>query len=62
MFRPEPLDLVLILLAAALLFGGSRLPETARAVGKAIHEFRQAVSAKEEQPAKEDHVEEVKQV
>ncbi|MBM3134387.1 MAG: twin-arginine translocase TatA/TatE family subunit [Chloroflexi bacterium] len=29
MFRPEPLDLVLILLVATLLFGANCLPETA---------------------------------
>ncbi len=48
MFRPEPLDIVLILLVALLLFGGNRLPESARAMGQAIREFRDAVSGKEE--------------
>jgi sec-independent protein translocase protein TatA len=40
MFRPEPLDLVLIALAAILLFGANRLPEVARSIGSAIREFR----------------------
>ncbi len=47
MFRPEPLDLVLIVIAAMLLFGANRLPEAARAVGKALREFRDAVSGKD---------------
>ena len=48
MFRPEPLDLVLILIAALLLFGANRLPETARALGKGIREFRDAIAGKDE--------------
>ena len=47
MFRPEPWDFVAILLIALLLFGGNRIPETARAIGKAIHEFRNAVTEKD---------------
>jgi sec-independent protein translocase protein TatA len=46
MFRPEPWDLVLILLIAIVLFGGNRIPETVRAIGKAIREFRSAVTEK----------------
>ncbi len=30
MLRPEPLDIVIILFVAMLLFGANRLPETAR--------------------------------
>jgi len=48
MFRPEPLDIVLILIVALLLFGANRLPETARALGKAIREFRDGVTGKDE--------------
>ena len=49
MLRPEPLDIVIILFVAFLLFGGiNRLPETTRALGKAIREFRLAVSGKDE--------------
>ncbi len=53
MFRPEPLDLVIILVVAFLLFGANRLPETARALGKGIREFRDAVSGKEESKSTE---------
>lgn len=48
MFRPEPLDLVIIMIIGLLLFGANRLPETARAIGKAMREFRDAVSGKDE--------------
>ena len=53
MFRPEPLDLVLILLVGALLFGANRLPEVARAMGKAIREFRDAQAGKEDKPVED---------
>jgi sec-independent protein translocase protein TatA len=48
MFRPEPLDLVLIALAAMLIFGANRLPEVARAMGKAIRGFKDGLAGKEE--------------
>ncbi len=47
MLRPEPLDIVLIILVALLFFGANRLPETARALGKGIREFRDAVTGRE---------------
>lgn len=43
MFRPEPLDLLLIAIVAILIFGANRLPEVARSVGAAIREFRNAI-------------------
>lgn len=54
MFRPEPLDLVLIAIVAMLLFGANRLPEVARAMGKAIREFRLAVTEKDDPGSKEE--------
>jgi sec-independent protein translocase protein TatA len=38
-FRIEPLDIVLILIVALLIFGPSRLPEIGRGIGKALNEF-----------------------
>ncbi len=57
MLRPEPLDIVIILFVAFLLFGGiNRLPEATRAMGKAIREFRVALAEKDDEPAaKEKH-------
>ncbi len=58
MFRPEPLDIVLIVIAALLLFGSKRLPETARAIASSIREFKSALAEKsdkaEEEPADKD--------
>ncbi len=52
MFRPEPLDLVIVLIVALLIFGPQRLPELSRSMGKAIREFREAVAS---QTGQEEH-------
>ncbi len=39
-FRIEPTDILLILVAALLIFGPTKLPELGRGLGKAITEFR----------------------
>ncbi len=45
--RIEPGDIVIILFVAFLFFGGiSRLPETTRAIGKAVREFRMGIAGK----------------
>ncbi|MBI5032117.1 MAG: twin-arginine translocase TatA/TatE family subunit [Chloroflexi bacterium] len=53
--RPEPLDLVLILIVALLIFGANRLPEMARAMGQAIRKFRDAVTGKDNEPPAENN-------
>jgi len=40
MFRPGIGELVVILLIILLLFGASRLPQIARALGRSIKEFK----------------------
>ncbi|MFH1593835.1 MAG: twin-arginine translocase TatA/TatE family subunit [Candidatus Omnitrophota bacterium] len=42
MFKFGMGELVIILLIVLLLFGASRLPEIARALGKSIKEFKKA--------------------
>lgn len=42
-------ELLLILFAILLLFGGQRLPELARGLGKSIREFKKASSGIEEE-------------
>ena len=46
---PGPLELVLILVIVAMLFGVGKLPEVFGAVGKGIREFRKE-SSKDEEP------------
>ncbi len=45
-FRPEPLDIILILIVAILLFGANRIPEVARGLGRGIREFRNGLTGK----------------
>lgn len=52
MFRPEPLDIVLIALAAILILGANRLPEVARSFGKAIRGFKEGLAGKDEEEKK----------
>ncbi len=39
-FNFEPLDIIIIMVVAIILFGPSRLPEIGHGLGKAIGEFR----------------------
>ena len=40
MFGIQPIHIIIIIIVAFLLFGGSKLPELGRSAGKAISEFR----------------------
>lgn len=44
---PGPMELVIILVIVAMLFGVGRLPEVFGAVGKGIREFRRETTAAE---------------
>lgn len=48
-------ELIVILFVVLLLFGGKKLPELARNLGKGLHEFKKASQGiLEENPKKED--------
>jgi len=42
LFNIGPMELILILILALIIFGPGKLPEVARGFGKAISEFRRA--------------------
>jgi sec-independent protein translocase protein TatA len=42
-----PLELVVVLIIALVIFGPKRLPELGRSMGKGIREFRSSVSGKD---------------
>ena len=53
-----PQELLVILVLVLLLFGGKKLPELARGLGKGIREFRKASSSIEEEMKLEEKTEE----
>jgi sec-independent protein translocase protein TatA len=46
---PGPLELLVILAIALIVLGPSRLPETARAIGKGMREMRDALSGNDDE-------------
>lgn len=44
-FIPGPMELVIILIIVAMLFGVGRLPEVFGAVGRGLREFRQEMAS-----------------
>ena len=45
-----PMELILVLGVALMLFGAKRLPELGQSLGKGIREFKRSVSSEEPQP------------
>lgn len=48
MLRPEPTDILLIVLVALFLFGPKRIPEIARSLGDTIRAFREGLAERGE--------------
>ena len=46
----SPTDIVVIVIVAALLFGGKKIPELAKGLGDGIRNFKGAIKPSEEQP------------
>jgi sec-independent protein translocase protein TatA len=52
-----PLELIVVLIIALVIFGPKRLPQVGRSVGKGIRELRSSVKFDEEESAKPAEVE-----
>lgn len=50
--RLGPMELVIILLIVVLLFGGKKIPEIAKGLGKGIREFKDSMNGQDEAEAK----------
>jgi len=55
-FRPGPLEIVLIVVALLLLFGARRIPEIARSIGQALREFKKGIheASSSDEPPRRD--------
>lgn len=47
-----PQELIVILVVVVLLFGGQKIPELMKGLGKGIKEFKNASKAEDEEPKK----------
>ena len=57
---PQGMDWLWIFLFALLIFGGKRLPEIARSIGKSLNEFKRGI--KEVEDTTNDVVDDVKKI
>jgi sec-independent protein translocase protein TatA len=53
-------ELIIILIIALVIFGGSRLPQLGEGLGKAIRGFKRGLSDSSEEAAKKDEKDEKK--
>ena len=54
MFGLGTQELMIILVIALVLFGGSKLPELARSLGKSMNEFKKGIAEGQADEAKSD--------
>jgi len=48
---PSPMELAVILVIALLVLGPSRLPDTARSIGRGVREFKDSLQGSDEDEA-----------
>ena len=46
-FKVGPMELIIVLVIVTMIFGVGRLPQVGNSLGKAIRDFRQALSQKD---------------
>jgi sec-independent protein translocase protein TatA len=55
LFSPGPTEIIIVLVIVLLLFGGKKIPELMKGLGKGIKEFKNASNGEEEStPEKKD--------
>ncbi|HZK06927.1 MAG TPA: twin-arginine translocase TatA/TatE family subunit [Bacteroidales bacterium] len=55
LYMPSGYELIVILLVVVLLFGGKKIPELMRGVGKGVKEFKNGMSGADEIKREMDH-------
>ncbi len=51
MFDISPIQIIIVLAVALLIFGPKRLPEMGRGLGRGIRDFRDGISGRDPEPA-----------
>jgi len=57
-----PTELIIIVLVVLLLFGGKKIPELMRGIGKGVKEFKDGMDGKENKKSEPPVKEEVKEI
>lgn len=58
-FGVGPLEILILLLVALLVFGPKRLPEMGRSLGRGMREFKDSISGKDDEPVHREQVAEL---
>ena len=61
LFMPQWAEIALIALLVLLLFGGKKIPEMMKGLGKGVKNFKDGVNGVEESEIKEDKTNETKE-
>ncbi|MFN3554365.1 MAG: twin-arginine translocase TatA/TatE family subunit [Bacteroidales bacterium] len=54
LFSPGPFEIILILVIVVLLFGGRKIPELMRGLGKGMKEFKEAQKDEDREETKKE--------
>jgi len=49
-FRLGPMEMIVILVVAVLVFGGKKIPELGKGLGEGIRNFKSALNGTDEEP------------
>jgi len=60
-FNVGPLELIVVLIIALVVFGPKRLPELGRSLGRGIREFRGSVSGEGKEDEEDEELRELQQ-
>ncbi|HKK10015.1 MAG TPA: twin-arginine translocase TatA/TatE family subunit [Bacteroidales bacterium] len=59
-FSPGPLEIILILVIVLLLFGGKKIPELMKGMGKGIKNFKEGINSDDEEDSESKESDEKK--
>jgi len=60
-FSPGPTEIILIVLALLLLFGGRKIPELMKGLGQGMKEFKKASKGDPEEDSMDDNKKSIKE-